>query len=81
MAAAVWRAIRVTCSRVFATVAEASMPRILRPRPSRAAPAIIPAWVEPVTLQTMTVSKKMPSAPSCSPSSTIQFANPRPPRG
>jgi hypothetical protein len=64
MSSAVCRAIRPTWSRVFSRVAEASMPMTRRRTPvssSRAAnPAIIPAWVEPVTVQTTIVSKKTP---------------------
>jgi hypothetical protein len=39
----------------------------------------MPAWVEPVTLQTTIVSKKMPSSFSCCSTSEAQLANPRPP--
>ena len=48
---------------------------------SAANPPIMPAWVEPVTVQTMIVSNVMPSAFSCSASSNAQFAKPRPPSG
>ncbi len=47
--------------------------------PRLANPAIIPAWVDPVTLQTMMVSKKTPSSSSCAATSYAQFAKPRPP--
>ena len=46
-----------------------------------AKPAIIPAWVEPVTEQTTTVSKKTPSSRSWSATSSAQRAKPRPPSG
>jgi hypothetical protein len=65
MSAAVLRAIFSTCARVSASVAEASMPMTRRGRPCPANPAIIPAWVLPVTLHTITVSKKTPSSRSC----------------
>ena len=49
------RAIFVTWASVWSSVFEASMPMTRRsPRSSRATPAIMPAWVEPVTVQTMT---------------------------
>ncbi len=83
MSSAVWRAMRATWSRVFSKVAEASIPRTRRLTPvssSRAAnPAIIPACVEPVTVQTTMVSKKTPRAFSCSATSNAQLANPSPP--
>ena len=69
ISSAVLRAIRPTWSRVFSSVAEASMPSTRRGRPpassSAANPAIIPACVEPVTVQTTMVSKKTPSSSSC----------------
>lgn len=46
---------------------------------SAAKPATIPAWVEPVTEQTTTVSKRTPSSRSCSATSYAQFAKPSPP--
>ena len=80
--AAVSRAMRVTCSTVLSSVAEASMPMTWRSgRSSSAKPAIIPAWVEPVTVQTSTWSKKMPSSASCAATSRAQLAKPRPPSG
>ena len=58
------------------------MPMIRRsPRDLSAVTAIMPACVEPVTVHTMTVSKNTPSWRSCSATSRIQFANPRPPSG
>lgn len=61
-------AIRAICSRVRAGAADASIPRTRRGRPpasSRAAnPATMPAWVDPVTEQTTTVSKKTPNSAS-----------------
>src|SRR5581483_8164198 len=39
------------------------------------------ACVEPVTEQTITVSKNTPSSASCSATSTAHRANPRPPSG
>ena len=48
---------------------------------SSAKPATMPACVEPVTEQTMIVSKKTPSSRSCSATSTAQPAKPRPPSG
>lgn len=52
------------------------------PRSSSAAkPAIMPAWVEPVTAHTMIVSKKTPSCFSCSATSNAQLAKPSPPSG
>jgi hypothetical protein len=64
-------------------VAEASMPMTRRRTPVRSSnaanPAIIPAWVEQVTVQTMIVSKKTPRAFSCSATSKAQLANPSPP--
>jgi hypothetical protein len=63
---AVWRAIRVTWSRVSAGLAEASMPMTRRGRPPAAAsaakPATMPAWVLPVTEHTTIVSKNTPSS-------------------
>ncbi len=56
------------------------MPRTRRGRSCPAKPAIIPAWVLPVTLPTMIVSKKTPSCCSCCWTSDAQFAKPRPPR-
>ena len=50
-------------------------------RSSRANPAIMPACVEPVTVQTMTWSKKMPCSASCCATSRAQLAKPRPPSG
>jgi hypothetical protein len=41
----------------------------------------MPAWVEPVTEQTTTVSKKTPSSASWAASSCAQPANPWPPSG
>ena len=85
MAAAVRRAIRATCARVSTGVADPSMPMTRRGRPpassSTAKPAIIPACVEPVTEQTMIVSKKTPRSRSCCSSSNAQPANPCPPSG
>ena len=57
------------------------MPMTRRGRSCPAKPAIIPAWVEPVTEQTTIVSKKTPSSRSCSSTSYAQFAKPRPPSG
>ena len=57
------------------------MPITRRSRSWAAKPAIIPAWVEPVTEQTITVSKNMPSCASCSATSCAQRAKPRPPSG
>ena len=57
------------------------MPRTRRGRSCAANPAIIPACVEPVTVQTTIVSKKTPSAASCSATSTAQLAKPSPPSG
>ena len=51
------------------------------PLPSSAVPAIMPAWVEPVTVHTITVSKKTPSSFSCGPTSRTQLAKPSPPSG
>lgn len=83
MSSAVRRATRVTWSRVLWIVADASMPstrRGLPPASWRAAnPAIMPAWVEPVTVQTTMVSKNTSSSRSCAATSYAQFANPRPP--
>ena len=42
-----------TWALVCAGVAEASMPITWRCRPSAAKPTTMPAWVEPVTVQTM----------------------------
>ena len=75
--------MRSTWSRVLSIVAEASIPMTRRRTPvsssSAAKPAIIPAWVDPVTVHTTTVSKKTPSSFSCSATSNAQFANPSPP--
>jgi hypothetical protein len=65
MSAAVLRAIFSTWARVSSSLADASMPTTRRGRSWPAKPAIMPAWVEPVTLQTMMVSKKIPSWSSC----------------
>ena len=83
MSSAVCRAMRATWSRVFAIVADASMPMTRRRTPvsssSAANPAIMPAWVEPVTVQTTIVSKNTPNCFSCSATSNAQLANPSPP--
>ena len=55
------------------------MPMTRRGRSCPAKPAIIPAWVEPVTEQTTIVSKKTPSSASCWATSSAQCAKPRPP--
>ena len=55
------------------------MPITRRARSWAAKPAIIPACVEPVTEHTITVSKKTPSAASCSATSCAQRAKPSPP--
>lgn len=85
MRSAVWSAIRRTWSRVLLKVAEASIPITRRRIPvscsTAAQPTIIPAWVEPVTVHTTTVSKCTPSARSCSASSNAQLAKPNPPSG
>ena len=74
--------MRVTWSTVFSSVLEASMPITRRsPLPSSAVPAIMPACVEPVTVHTITVSKKTPSSCSCAATSRTQLAKPRPPSG
>ena len=57
------------------------MPSTRRGRSWPAKPAIMPAWVEPVTVQTMIVSKKTPSSRSCSATSYAHRAKPRPPSG
>ena len=61
------------------------MPSTRRGRPVRsssaAKPAIIPACVEPVTVQTTIVSKKTPSCSSCAATSKAQLAKPSPPSG
>ena len=61
------------------------MPMTLRRTPVRSSsaanPAIIPAWVEQVTVHTTMVSKCTPSASSCSATSNAQFAKPTPPSG
>ena len=51
------------------------------PRPSSANPAIMPAWVEPVTVHTTTWSKNTPSSASWAATSRAQLAKPRPPSG
>src|SRR3972149_4796231 len=51
-------------------------PATLRGRSESAKPAIIPAWVDPVTEQTMMVSKNTPSARSCSWTSIAHRAKP-----
>ena len=56
------RAIRVTWSRVSAGFADASIRMTLRGRSCAAYPVLMPACVLPVTEQTITVSKKTPSA-------------------
>src|SRR5580704_11723492 len=81
MSSAVLRAIFATWARVSAIFAEASMPSTRRGRSWSAKPAIMPAWVLPVTLHTTIVSKKTPSSRSCCRTSTAQLAKPRPPRG
>jgi hypothetical protein len=79
---AVADAILVTWARVFSMVADASMPMTRRPgRPSSANPAIMPACVEPVTVHTITWSKKMSCSASCCATSRAQLAKPRPPSG
>ena len=55
------------------------MPSTRRSRSWAAKPAIIPAWVQPVTEQTMTVSKNTPSSRSCASTSIAQLAKPSPP--
>ena len=75
------RAIRATCACVSSGFAEPSMPITRRSRSWAAKPAIIPACVEPVTEHTITVSKKTPSAASCSATSCAQRAKPSPPSG
>ena len=57
------------------------MPSTRRGRSWPAKPAIIPAWVEPVTVQTTMVSKKTPSSASCCATSSAQLAKPSPPSG
>ncbi len=61
------------------------MPSTRRVRPpassSAANPATMPAWVDPVTEHTTTVSKKTPNSLSCSATSYAQPAKPRPPSG
>ena len=84
--AAVLRAIRVTWSTVWSSVADASMPMTRRgdgraSGSSSANPAIMPAWLEPVTVHTTTWSKNRPISASCAATSTAQFAKPRPPSG
>ena len=82
MRAAVSRAMRVIWSSVWSYVSEASMPTTRRSvRFSRAKPAIIPAWVEPVTEQTTTWSKNVPRSASCAATSRAQLAKPIPPSG
>ena len=73
--------MRPTCSRVASIFALASIPMTRRGRSCPANPAIIPAWVEPVTEQTTTVSKKTPSCSSCWRTSSAQPAKPSPPSG
>ena len=46
------RAMSRTCARVSAGVADASIPMTLPARPSLAKPTSMPAWVDPVTVQT-----------------------------
>ncbi len=79
ISSAVDRAIRSTWSRVSSSFALASMPITRRGRSWPAKPAIMPAWVDPVTEQTTIVSKKTPSSRSCSATSSAQRANPSPP--
>ena len=79
MSSAVLRAMRATCSRVGSIFADASMPMTRRGRSWPAKPAIIPAWVLPVTEHTMIVSKKTPISCSCCWTSYAQLAKPRPP--
>ncbi len=57
--------------------ARAGAPAEVRSRPAN--PAIMPACVEPVTVQTTIVSKNTPSSRSCSATSWAQLAKPRPP--
>ena len=57
------------------------MPSTRRGRSCPANPAIIPACVDPVTVQTMMVSKKTPSSCSCCCTSYAQLAKPSPPSG
>ncbi len=79
MSSAVFLAICATWARVSAIFAEASMPSTRRGGSWPAKPAIMPAWVLPVTLHTTIVSKKAPSSRSCCRTSTAQLAKPRPP--
>ena len=55
------------------------MPITRRSVSCAAKPAIIPAWVLPVTEQTTIVSKKTPSSASWRSTSRAQPAKPRPP--
>ena len=61
------------------------MPSTRRGRPPASSsarnPATMPAWVDPVTEQTTTVSKKTPNSRSCSATSYAHPAKPRPPSG
>ena len=67
---------------VWSSVLEASMPMTRRRRgPSRAKPAIIPAWVDPVTVHTTTWSKNTSSSASWAATSRAQLAKPSPPSG
>jgi hypothetical protein len=50
----VFCALSSTWALVCAGVQEASMPMTLRSRPSAAKPTTMPAWVDPVTVQTIT---------------------------
>jgi hypothetical protein len=75
------RAMRAICSHVCPTVAEPSMPSTARSVSWAAKPAIIPAWVDPVTEHVTTVSKTTSSSRSCSATSSAQRAKPSPPSG
>jgi hypothetical protein len=79
MSSAVALAILATCSRVCAGLAEASMPITRRGRSWPANPAIMPACVDPVTVQTTMVSKNRSSSASCRATSSAQLAKPSPP--
>ena len=57
------------------------MPSTRRGRSPAAKPAIMPACVLPVTVQTITWSKKTPSSASWRSTSRAKLAKPRPPSG
>ena len=57
------------------------MPTTSWARSEWAKPAIMPAWVEPVTEHTTTLSKRQPSSASWSSTSKAHEAKPWPPRG